>query len=258
MRVFKRSGLSVALLLMFSPLARAQHVGHTVSQPGPVRTRPVATVGAGTARVSSARRNGSRSTTAVVDGSGFFGAQLTPEELLNPFPGFGFNFEHVTSINGDLGVKAFIDPLTQVRLATAERLLRDSRFIGAPGVFLLDGGGAYLYPPGPVGPDNADQPAPAPAQPQVVVVQAASAQPSAQPSGGNSDAQETPLPDVGEFTLVLRNGVEISAVAFTRVNDHIVYITPAGGRRTIAASDLDSDATERTNQERGTPLNLSL
>src|SRR6202007_2315381 len=118
----------------------------------------------------------------------------------------------------------------------------------------IDGGGAYVYPQGPIAPD-ADQsgpaPAPAPAQPQIIVVQARPQQPAEQCAGADSeDAQQASLPDVGEFTLVLRNGVEISAIAFTRVDDHIVYITPAGGRRTIAASEIDSDATQRTNQER--------
>lgn len=261
MRIPARLSLSVALLLAVSPFAHAQHPGHTAVQAAPVPVRPHAVAPAGTAssRFTGTRRSGSHGMTAAVDSNGFFGAQLTPQELLNPFPGFGFNFEHLNSINSDLGVKAFIDPLTQVRLATAERLLRDSRFIGAPGVFLLDGGGAYVYPQGPAGPDTGDQPLPPPAQPQVIVVQAGGAQQSAQQSNAGTDETQAPaLPDVGEFTLVLRNGVEISAIAFTRVNDRIIYITPAGGRRTIAASEIDSDATERTNQERGTPLQLTL
>jgi hypothetical protein len=67
-----------------------------------------------------------------------------------------------------------------------------------------------------------------------------------------------PLPDVGQFTLVLRNGSQIQAVAFTRSNDKIVYITVEGSRRTIAVADLDSDATLRVNQERGTPLQFPM
>ncbi len=41
------------------------------------------------------------------------------------------------------------------------------------------------------------------------------------------------------------------------MKDHIVYITADGTRRTIAVTDLDSDATVRVNQERGTTLQLS-
>jgi len=67
-----------------------------------------------------------------------------------------------------------------------------------------------------------------------------------------------PLPDVGQFTLVLRNGSQIEAVAFTRSNDKIVYITVEGSRRTIALADLDSAETVRVNEEQGTPLRLPM
>jgi hypothetical protein len=69
---------------------------------------------------------------------------------------------------------------------------------------------------------------------------------------------EAPLPDEGEFTLVLNDGRWIQAVAFTHSNDRIVYITTAGSRYTIAANELDSDSTLRVNQERGTPLQSPL
>jgi len=86
--------------------------------------------------------------------------------------------------------------------------------------------------------------------------------PASQQKGEESAGLEAPesasLPDVGEFTLVLRNGSRIQAVAFTRRDDKIIYITPSGGRRILAVSDLDTDSTERTNQENGTPLQLSL
>jgi len=62
--------------------------------------------------------------------------------------------------------------------------------------------------------------------------------------------------DVGQFILVLQNGTQLEAVAFTRMKDLIVYITADGSRRTIAAADLNSDATVQINQERGTPLQL--
>lgn len=69
---------------------------------------------------------------------------------------------------------------------------------------------------------------------------------------------QAPLPDEGEFTLVLTDGRWIQAVAFTHANDSIVYITAAGSRYTIAANELDSDSTLRVNQERGTPLQSPL
>jgi len=95
---------------------------------------------------------------------------------------------------------------------------------------------------------------------------AASHVPASQRAGEESDApqnvaerqDEAPLPDEGEFTLVMNDGTWIEAVAFTHANDRIVYITAAGSRYTIAASDLDADATVRVNQERGTPLQSPL
>jgi hypothetical protein len=181
---------------------------------------------------------------------------LSLQDLLNPVPGLGFNYAHLAAINRDLGIKAVIDPATQWRLAVAERLLRDTRS-SAPnaGFFLLDGGGEYTVP---AETPPAEQ---SPQQPPIIILQQA---PAAQPSNAQSvpaaAASETapPLPDVGQFTLVLQDGTRIQAVAFTYIKNRIVYITAGGSRRTIAASDLYSDATKRVNEERGTPLQLPL
>jgi hypothetical protein len=72
------------------------------------------------------------------------------------------------------------------------------------------------------------------------------------------EQQAAPLPDVGSFTLVMRDGTQVDALAFTRAQDKIIYITPDGGRRTVAVSDIDSDSTARVNEERGTPLQSPL
>jgi len=80
-------------------------------------------------------------------------------------------------------------------------------------------------------------------------------------ASASPDAQEasTPPPeDVGQFVLVLRNGMQIQAVAFTRKGDRIVYITADGFRRTLALADVDTQSTVRINEERGTPLQLPL
>jgi hypothetical protein len=169
---------------------------------------------------------------------------------------FGLNaFNGMNELNGiadqDLLLKAAIDPATQWRLATAERLLRDTRgFFPGFGGFLLDGGGSYVVPEETAGATN--QP-----PPQVIVVQAPPAQqPAVQAPSEAAAVTPAPLPDVGSFTLVLHDGKQIQAVAFSRIKDRVAYITPDGGRRTIEAADLDSDATVRVNQDRGTPLQL--
>jgi hypothetical protein len=70
--------------------------------------------------------------------------------------------------------------------------------------------------------------------------------------------QQEPLPDVGTLTLVLRDGSHLDVVAFTMTQGQVVYITPEGRRLTISSDIFDADATQRANQERGTPMQLPL
>jgi hypothetical protein len=214
------------------------------------------------ARIAGAPMVSSRSSSArvAIVRSGAVRAR-TADSFLNvsPFgvsqflsPGFGAGFEFLGG-NEDLGIKAAIDPATQWRLAVAERLLRNERHSLHPGAYyLLDGGGAYVVAPEPV---EGGQPR----EPQVIVLQQAPApQSAAQPAPSSASVPAPPLPDEGEFTLVLHDGKQIQAVAFTHMKDRIVYIGPDGDRRSIAPADLDPDATVRINQERGTPLQLPL
>ncbi|MGA3292890.1 MAG: hypothetical protein ABSE45_02770 [Candidatus Acidiferrales bacterium] len=178
---------------------------------------------------------------------------MTLQQLLDPVPPPGFDYAYLSAIDSELAVKSFIDPVTQLRLAAAERVLRDTGGFGGSGFYLLGGGGYYL-------PDETDQPPQQQSQqPQIIVLQQA---PANQEEAAQSEPEAEPegalLPDVGQFTLVLRNGSQIQAVAFTRSNDRIIYITAEGNRRAIPISDLDSDATVRINEERGTPLSFPL
>jgi len=82
---------------------------------------------------------------------------------------------------------------------------------------------------------------------------------SAAPAGERQETeQQEPLPDVGTLTLVLRDGSRLDVVAFTMTQGQVVYITPEGRRLTISAEIFDADATQRLNQERGTPMQLPL
>lgn len=166
--------------------------------------------------------------------------------------------------NDDLGVKAFIDPATQMRLATAERLLRDQQSSGVFVPFFYGYGGMAYAPEDQEEPaQTGDQQTPAPQQAPIIIIQQAPQQNGSQPGmneapSGESEqpaqSSESSQPDVGAFTLVLRTGQPIQAVAFTRTKDQIVYITADGARHAMASSELDVDATERINQERGTPV----
>jgi hypothetical protein len=193
----------------------------------------------------------------AADSFGFAGSPLSLLDLLNITPTNGFNWQYVNAINQDLPVKALIDPVTRLEVAQAERLLRSSggAFTGA---YLLGGGYGYYVPPEEEQPAGEEQPAQSqPSQPQVIVLQQAPAQHEAASEESQTSPEEQ-IPDQGQLTLVLRDGKEIQAVAFTHAGDKIFYITPEGARLTMATSELDGAATERINQEKGTPLQLNL
>ena len=200
-------------------------------------------------------RGTSATSTQTIQSSSLFNSASTEElvglqtnlgQLLNPVPGLGFDFSNLAAINHDLGIRAIIDPITQQELALSERLLQltpaapiSSAFFASTPVVMLE-----------------QQP------PQVIIVQqpqppveqaTAEAPPSVEPA----TVEQPPLPDVGQFVLVLHDGTQIQAVAFTRQNDRIVYITTDGRRKSIAISDLDTAATRHLNDERGTSLQLS-
>jgi hypothetical protein len=200
-----------------------------------------------TPRVVTTTVNGTTSNAVVVSGI----SPLSLQDLLNPVPGFGFSFVHLAAINRDLGIRALIDPATQMQLALAERLLIETPV--APVAFPIFGG---------VG----EAPVIIPQQqPQVIIVQqptpaaeTATAPAAPQSMEAPEAAASAPLPDVGEFILVERDGNQIPAVAFTRQGDRIVYVTRQGTRRSMGVVELDPDATVRVNEERGTPLQLPL
>lgn len=171
--------------------------------------------------------------------------------LNNGAPGFGFDFTHLAALNSNFGEKAFIDPVTQQDIALAEQLARSTPAF-AGGFIPFWGGEGYSEPV---------EEEPQPQQPQVIVLQQpvpATGEASSSSAEAAPVEQQSPLPDVGVFTLVLHDGNKIKAVAFTRQNDQIVYITKDGTRGSFPTTDLDTAATEQLNQDHGTPLHLSL
>ena len=275
MKMQSRFGLARAVLLVIPTFTQAQRaMGNFRSAPSAPASAPVAHSTAVRAytgnRVNSARavRTGSPAgMNAPADLVGSNG--LSVQQILNPFPSYGFDFEHLAAIHKDDDIKALIDPATQAKLALAERRMR-RRPKTASGFIFLDGGGAYALPVDPgadVNPDADAQAAQDQGQDQGQnqgAPQERAQQGSQRPEQAESNdarlaqEQSESLPDEGEFTLILRSGQEIETVAFTRVDDSIVYITTGGGRRTLAIRELDVDATVRLNQERGTPLQIPL
>ena len=223
--------------MLISGVARAQRIAGVAAHPTArhMAARPVMTHTPARPSISNVFFSPDASASIFQPGLLGFGAG----ELLG-FNGFGFD-----------PIEGAIDPATQWRIAVAERFLRNTRGfgVGAGGYYLLDGGGYY---PIPEESDNGAQQQ----QPPIIVV---NGPPPAQPPAAETEpVPEQPAPDVGQFTLVLRNGTQIQTVAFTHLKDQIVYITSDGGRHTLPVSNLDADATVRVNEERGTPLQLPL
>ena len=96
--------------------------------------------------------------------------------------------------------------------------------------------------------------------PQTIVVQSPPQQdPAAQPPApapAAGAAPAAPLPDLGEFVFLRRDGRAMFAVAFTTANDRLTYVTREGVRRSFPMSELDKDATLQMNEANGTTLVL--
>lgn len=175
-------------------------------------------------------------------------AGLSVQQLLQPVPPFGFNYQYLNAIDTDLAVKAAIDPATQLALSQARRL--NCGTVGTGGYVLW--GGGYAQPEEMEEEPQDSGPAPAP---QVIVVQVPAAAESASKPAAQAE-EPPPVPDEGQFVLIKRDGTQLQAAAFTRSDNTVIYITPDGLRRTVLISDLDTDATVRVNGERGMQLQL--
>jgi len=205
------------------------------SIPSPVRPRPVVP------------RNQNMPVNPSFQGTLFPGA--TVQDLFGyPVPGLGFDYVNLAAANSNLDVRAFIDPVTQYRVALALRI-QGANFGGFPYFYSPFGASPIVLESPAAAAPQADIPAPAP----IVVV---APPPASSAPQTLSAAQEQPLPDPGEFVLVQRDGRLLFAVAFTAEPGRLIYVTKEGLRRTIALDLLDVDATLRMNEERGSSIQL--
>jgi hypothetical protein len=260
-----RFGLALPLSVVFSiasaSLARAQRSGSAGMRPAAAaaHARPVAAHAVVSHPVVARGTVGAVRVTRFDTATNGFtfndGSFLPLQDFPNFFPGVGFDSFPFNLNNRDLLIKAAIDPVTQWQFAVAERVLNATRGVAPFTGFWWPGGGSYVLPTEPAPAEQAPQP-----QPQIIILQQppAAQTPSATAEPAPAPEAAAPPVDVGQFVLALRNGSQIQAVAFTRVNDHIVYITADGSRRMIAASDLDPGTTTLINEELGTPLQFPL
>jgi len=282
-RIAESFGLALAAAFVLTPAASAQHLGMggmmgagsaRIMTPAAAFRAPSGTSVMRSGNLRTAPMNNTSLRTGSTPRKAASAAYLvngTPDPYLNS----GINPFYVNGVlnagpgstivgnNNLLGVKAFIDPVTQLELATYERLQRN---LQSSGIYLPllpayaavpvdENQGADSYPP------DQSQAAPPEAQappPQVIIVQEAAptaAADSEAPQAPQAE-QQPPLRDEGEFLLIFNDGHSENAAAFTRSGNQVVYVTPDGMRQTVPVSTIDLEATQRVNQERGTPLQL--
>jgi hypothetical protein len=171
-------------------------------------------------------------------------------------PGLGFDYPHLAAISGALGNNS------------SSRFGHNGRRGQGSFAPILFGG--YPYYPYYYDDQGYDQPEQQTAQqpqpqPQVIVIQ----QPVPAQQGadlgsdtGNFSAPvpepqaAAPIPDVGDFILVRRDGRILFASVFSVVGTQLQYVTPEGVRHALAISDLDVDATQQMNEARGTTVQI--
>src|SRR5208282_5676785 len=165
-------GLAAAILLgssfLISSTAQAQRMAPaSASRVVTVQSRPVRTV-----RPVTHRNGGLSGASFRATSNGFApaasGSPLSLQQLLNPVPPPGFDYAYLAAMDSDLAVKAFIDPVTQLRLAAAERVLRDTGGFAGSSFYLLGSGGGYYLP---AESDQTEQPPQQQSQqPQIIVL----------------------------------------------------------------------------------------
>jgi hypothetical protein len=81
-------------------------------------------------------------------------------------------------------------------------------------------------------------------------------QPAPAPSEDAVSAPEAPVPDVGQFVLVRKDGQVVLAAAFTISGDRLTYITPEGARHSFLVAELNKENTRQMNDSNGTTVTL--
>jgi hypothetical protein len=249
-------------LLILGPIAaQAQKAGPQVAAPAHPAAVPALPAARRIAPPHSTSttpvRSGSTATLSSRTRSTPHRADLTGLGNVSGLPNSRYTCPYSNPISCDLPVNSLIDPVTQLELAQSGRIGRNFRGSGASGLYIF-GGGYYV----PAEPDQ-DQGAPnaaeqAEGQDDQRQPEEQQAEQNASEPGNYAEDASPSVRDEGQFTLVLNDGTQIQALAFSHSKDKIVYITPEGGRASVPFSDLDADATVRVNQERGTPLQLPL
>jgi hypothetical protein len=159
---------------------------------------------------------------------------------LNGVPGLGFDYEHLAAVHREALERRYRHGVVYPLFWGGYPYPYDSDYDN--GTYAPSTADQY---PGPAGePGDQDAYAQQPYETPLPAVQ--------------EPANATPEREIENFSLVLKDGSQISAVAFTRQGDQVVYITNEGKRQYVAVAKIDADATTKLNEDRGTPLRFSL
>jgi hypothetical protein len=167
----------------------------------------------------------------------------------NGVPGLGFDYTHLAAVSGP------------TRNGSRNHFGRTGNFGQASYVPIFFGGYPYYY-------DSLDFDQPQPVeqtqqQPQVIVIQQPVAATQQDAAIGSDSTQASsnptppaPVPDVGNFVLIRRDGRVLFASAFSVVRTQLEYISPEGIRHSVPMAEMDADATQQMNEARGTMVRL--
>jgi hypothetical protein len=246
----KRCSQALVLAAMAVLFAADAHAQRRVPAPRPEGTRAAAVQ---TVAVSAQPRprTAESGTTVVLPAVSTVGTGGSVRSLLLgdfPVPGLGFDYPHLAAVTRNLEVRALVDPVTQQQLALAREIRRETPVVPVLPVFVPLTPAVVVSSVVVVQPLVGEQP---PAQP--VVERVAAAPP---PEVAAPPVPPPPVPELDQIVFLRRDGTLILAVAFSIRGDRIVYITPEGLRRSLLLSELDLEASEQMNEERGTALQL--
>ena len=196
------------------------------------------------------------SASSVATGDGATVRTLLEGDL--PVPGLGFDYPHLAAVNRNLETRALIDPLTQLRLAQARQVRRETPAAAFVPAFFPVSPVIVVQSPPPVivlqtsGQESVDVPA---MRAQRVGVAAREAAP--EPEAPALKPAE-PHRIVEPFVFVRKDGGELFAVGYSVQQGRVVYVTPEGLRRSVALAELDREATARKNEDRGAEVKLPI
>lgn len=167
-------------------------------------------------------------------GSFFPGVPFFNQQI--PVPGFGFDYEHFFAVHPNWGMHHPVG-----------------------GVVLPFFGGGGFYMPVPYytesTPQEGEQQTASNVQPGPA--QTSYPQESAAPSSTRQNSYTyTPAEPVAEFIFVKRDGTTFNAVAYTLLKGKLQYVTKEGLRRTVPLDSLDLEATQKSNEDRGTTVDF--